>query len=130
MTLRVSLPHSSACAVRHLGPCVGRLQDHHVVKRQHIRRRHETLAAEYRRRGEKPPWAYATAISDPRLQVPVCSGIGGHHGLEATGRLQVPAHELHAGFWAAVAEYGLDPWVPKHLTPPTPTHPEEDHAHL
>lgn len=107
--------HKNVCAVRHLGGCRGRLQDHHVVKRQHIRQRHRTLAAEHRRGGPKP-WAYASAIGDPRLQVPVCSGPGGHHGLEATARLEIPRHELRAGFWDAVHEYGLEPWVPDHLS--------------
>lgn len=100
---------------RHGVTCSGRLQDHHIVKQQHISKMHRTLAVRERRTGEIPSWRLRDAIRDPRLQVKVCVA---HHGLESTARLEVRDSDLPPGFWAAVREYGLEPHVPKNLTDP------------
>lgn len=56
--------------------CRGRIQLHHVVSRQRIRRRWNGLHAEHRRGGPEP-WGLMGALGDERNLVPVCVF---HHG--------------------------------------------------
>ena len=118
------LPRTNGCFARgrHGRDCDHARQGHHIVKKQHIRLRHRSLVASYRRRGGERPWGLHRALKDPRLQITVCWA---HHQLEHSGKLKVLEHDLPGGFWDAVAEYGLEPWVPSHLT-----NPEENHANV
>jgi hypothetical protein len=108
---------SRACfaAGRHGRACDHARQRHHIVKQQHIRLRHRSLTAAHRRGGPKPPWRLHVALKDPRLWRWICWH---HHQLETSSKLQVLERDLPDGFWEAVAEYGLEPWVPSHLPNP------------
>jgi hypothetical protein len=98
----------NACALSHLGDCDGRVQEHHIVKRQSIRRVWRSLMAAKRRGGPKP-WSVTKAIADPRNKVNVCWH---HHKPVEEGRLAVP---LPAGFYGFVNEYGLQGQLPRQL---------------
>lgn len=77
---------------------------HHVVKQQKIRARWRTLRY---RAGGKAPYTLTRVLNDPRLYLDVC-GFDGCHVEETP----VPIPD---GFWDAVAEYQLDPDLPRWL---------------
>jgi hypothetical protein len=113
----MSLRKSGRCFAygRHGRTCDHARQPHHIVKRQHIRLVHRSLVAAHRRGGPAPAWKLHTAVKDRRLILPVCWA---HHQLETSGKLRVEAADLPDGFWDAVREYGLQTYVPDHLTDP------------
>ena len=102
-------------AGRHGRTCDHARQRHHVVKQQHIKVRHASLRAAHRRGGPAPAWKLATGLKDRRLWRWICWA---HHQLEHSGKLRVESSDLPDGFWDAVAEYGLERWVPSHLVNP------------
>lgn len=87
--------------VFHGADCAGRIQLHHCVPRQRLRREWKAAKAAHRRGGPKP-WSITRAIADERNLVPVCHF---HHG-------QVEAHKLYVTFPESVLEfareYGLE----------------------
>lgn len=88
-----------------VGDCDGRLQDHHLVKQQAIRRRWRTLNAAFRRGMGPRPWALGKALGDRRLQIRVCKR---HHDMLESRELHLSHDSL--AYWAqqAVDEYGLE----------------------
>lgn len=89
------------------GPdCDGPLEAHHIVKRQRIRKRWNTLKAEQRRGGPKP-WSITKAIADPRNKVYAC---------KRTHHLEESAVPIPAGFWDFIAEYELESCLPRWAT--------------
>lgn len=98
-----SLPRTSRCAVCGRRRAIHR---HHLVKQQKIRARWRTLR--YRNFG-KAPYRLTAALNDHRLSIEVC-GFDGCHKEETP----VPIPD---GFWAAVADYGLAPDLPRWIVP-------------
>jgi hypothetical protein len=85
------------------GPdCRGRLQWHHVLPRQRLRRAHREVVATYRRSGGDKPWALSLAITDERNRVWVCVY---HHGEVEAKRLYVPVPDSVRDF---AEDFGLD----------------------
>lgn len=105
---------STLCAVCGARRAVHR---HHVVKQQKIRRRWRTLR--YRGAG-KAPYTLTSALTDPRLWIPVC-GFDGCHREESP----VPVPD---GFWAAVRHYQLEPDLPRWIGEPPPNPEEKTHG--
>lgn len=88
------------------GPdCDGPIEEHHLIKRQRIRRVWQSLMAAKRRGGPKA-WSVTKAIADPRNKVYACKRT--HHVEESP----VP---IPAGFWDFVAEYHLESELPRWL---------------
>ena len=81
--------------------CRGRLQWHHVVPQQRIKRLHKSVVAAYRRGGPKP-WACSRAITDERNRVWLCVY---HHGEVEAKRLYVDPPGSVLEF---AREYGLE----------------------
>lgn len=91
----------NAC-VFHGEDCRGRLQWHHVVPRQRIKRTHREVVARYRRSGGEKPWGLVRAIADERNRVWLCVF---HHGQVEAKRLYVDPPESVREF---AREYGLE----------------------
>jgi hypothetical protein len=91
----------SACiaAGRHC-PCEGRLQEHHVIAQQWIKREHKSAKAE-QRRGGPAPWGVSRVLADRRNLIRICKR---HHELVEQRILYLAADELPAGVWAFAAE--------------------------
>lgn len=70
---------------------------------------HRSLSAAYRRSQGPKPWSVQKALKDPRLQIVTCWR---HHKPIEEEQLEPP---LPAGFWNAVAEYGLESELPRYL---------------
>ena len=88
------------CALH--GPdCRGRLQWHHVIPKQRIRRAWKSARAHYNRTGTKP-WSVTKAIADERNRVWLCVY---HHGQVEAKRLYVEPPESAVEF---AREYGLE----------------------
>lgn len=97
-----------ACVMFGHSPCGGRLQNHHLVPQQRLKRRHATLKAEERRGGPKP-WPLSRALKDQRLIVDICAH---HHiNLVEQRRLYVDPRDVPAGAMDAVREYGLSGYL-------------------
>lgn len=96
-----------SCALH--GPdCDGRLQNHHVVSRQRLRRAWKAAKAEERRTGVRA-WSITAAINDERNLTALCV----HHHMQVEAkRVRVPVSE---GAWAFAAEYGLDAMLAEDL---------------
>lgn len=89
------------------GPdCDGPVEAHHLVKRQRIRREWRRLKAEQRRGGPKP-WSVTKAIEDERNIVGAC---------KLTHHVEETAVPIPDGFWDFIAEYGLEPCLPRWIT--------------
>ena len=89
-----------ACAF-HGEDCRGRLQWHHIIPRQRIRRAWQTEKAAARRGGFKP-WSVTKAIADERNRVWLCVY---HHGEVEAKRLYVAPDDAVREF---AYGYGLE----------------------
>lgn len=93
---------SEPVCVFHGPDCRGRLQWHHVVPRQRIRRAWKSEQAAHRR-GENPyPWPLYRALNDDRNRVWLCVF---HHGQVEMRKLYVDPPESAREF---AREYGLE----------------------
>lgn len=97
------MPKCAVCTTRRA------VHRHHLVKQQRIRARWRSLRY---RAGGKAPYKLTAALTDPRLWIWVC-GFDGCHVEEQ--RVPVPKD-----FWTAVADYGLEPDLPRWLHNATP----------
>lgn len=96
-----------SCALQ--GPdCDGRVQLHHVVPRQRLRRAWKAAKAEERRTGVKA-WSITAAIKDERNLIGLCVF---HHMQVEAKRLRCP---VSVGAWAFAEEYGLDAMLAEDL---------------
>jgi hypothetical protein len=89
-----------------LGPR-GKLDRHHVVKQQWIRKVHRSLTAAYRRGQGPKPWSLKRALADSRNLVVTCWR---HHAELEDGRAKVTP----IGFWDFIEEHrGLEAELPR-----------------
>lgn len=77
--------------------CDGRIQLHHLVPQQRIKREHKAAVAAYRRGGPKP-WALGRMLADERNLVPLCKR---HHELVEQHLLEI---DVPAEAWLFAAE--------------------------
>lgn len=80
--------------------CDGRLEEHHLIPQQRIKREHKSAVAAHRRGGPQP-WGLARALGDRRNLVRICKR---HHELVTNHILWLEREDLPAGAWAFAAE--------------------------